>query len=222
MVLSAKFIKQFDGFKLDVEFSMGNELLVLFGPSGAGKSITLKMLAGLLSPDEGAIQLNGKELYHDKRRVNVKPQDRSIGYVFQNHPIFPHMSVKQNILFGAKGLEASKANLEVDVMIESFRLGGLENKYPHEISGGQQQRVAFAMSLIRKPSALLLDEPFSALDSQLRVKMRELLVEIKKQFNIPIIIVTHDLDEANAIADKILFYQSGKIINQIKSSGVNV
>lgn len=209
MALSAKFIKQFEGFKLDIEFQMGNELLVLFGPSGAGKSITLKMLAGLLTPDEGELNLNDIELYHHQRRINVKPQNRSIGYVFQKHSIFPHMTVKQNILFGANGIKDLKTNLQVNAMIESFQLNELENKYPHEISGGQQQRVAFAMSLMRRPKALLLDEPFSALDNRLRKKMWELLINKKKQFKIPIIVVTHDLEEANAIADKILFYKNG-------------
>lgn len=208
MGLAAKFLKQFDGFKLEIEFHMNNELLVLFGPSGAGKSVTLKCIAGLLRPDEGFLKLDEREL------INVKPQDRSIGYVFQNHSLFPHMTVIENILFGAKGIETAKANLEANLMLESFHLEGLENKYPHEISGGQQQRVALAMNLIRKPKVLLLDEPFSALDSQLRERMRELLVEIKQKFGIPIIVVTHDLDEANAIGDKILFYKNGSITNQ--------
>jgi molybdate transport system ATP-binding protein len=213
MSLVVKFIKQFDGFKSDMEFSIGNELLVLFGPSGAGKSVTLRFIAGLIIPDEGFLKLNGRELFDLSRRINVRPQDRSVGFVFQNHSLFPHMTVLENIFFGAKGVEKIKALNQVNAILESFHLKGIEYKYPHQISGGQQQRVALAMNLIRKPAALLLDEPFSALDSELRGKMRELLVEIKQQFNIPIIVVTHDLDEANAIADKILFLKNGTITN---------
>ena len=208
MSLSAKFIKQFKGFKLDVEFSMGNELLVLFGPSGTGKSVTLKMIAGLMTPDVGYLKLADSDFF------NEKPQEREIGYVFQNHSLFPHMTVKQNILFGAKGFHPNVSEKDANTLIESFNLTGLENKYPHEISGGQEQRAALAMCLIRKPKALLLDEPFSALDTALRTKLRQSLKDIRTQFNVPMILVTHDSDEAKFLADKILYYDNGKITGQ--------
>ncbi|MBC7712819.1 MAG: ATP-binding cassette domain-containing protein [Rhizobacter sp.] len=211
MVMHAKFMKQFKGFKVDVEFKMGNELLVLFGPSGTGKSVTLKMIAGLITPDSGHFKLQDKEFYNHSKGVNAKPQERSIGYVFQNHSLFPHMTVRENILFGAKGLEYNQSQIDADSMIESFNLTGLENKYPHEISGGQGQRAALAMCLIRKPKALLLDEPFSALDTPLRHKMRQSLKDIREKFNIPMILVTHDSEEAKLLGDRILYYDNGTI-----------
>lgn len=211
MVLKAKFIKQFMGFKLDIEFSMNNELLVLFGPSGTGKSVTLKMIAGLISPDEGHLKLQDKEFFNHSKKINVKPQERFIGYVFQNHSLFPHKTVKENILFGAKGLDTEKSNQDAAFLIESFKLSGLENKYPHELSGGQEQRAALAMCLIRKPKALLLDEPFSALDTSLRNKLRQSLKDIRAEFNIPMILVTHDHEEAKLLGDKILYFDNGKI-----------
>lgn len=216
MVLAAKFKKNFKGFELDVEFCMGNELLVLFGPSGTGKSVTLKMIAGLMTPDEGHLRLKEKHFFDHTKKLNTKPQDRFIGYVFQNHSLFPHMTVKQNILFGAKGMNAPESHSYADQLMTSFNLAGLENKYPHEISGGQEQRAALAMCLIRKPHALLLDEPFSALDTDLRIKLRQSLKEIRDQFNIPMILVTHDSEEAKLLGDRILYYNNGKITGSSK------
>lgn len=211
MVLKAKFIKQFVGFKLDIDLSMNNELLVLFGPSGSGKSVTLKMMAGLMTPDEGLFKLQDKEFFNHSKKINVKPQERFIGYVFQNHSLFPHKTVKENILFGAKGLDTEKSNQDAAILIETFNLSGLENNYPHELSGGQEQRAALAMCLIRKPKALLLDEPFSALDTSLRNKLRQSLKDIRAEFNVPMILVTHDHEEAKLLGDRILYFDNGKI-----------
>jgi len=216
MAVSAKFLKKFNDFKLDVEFSMGNETLVFFGPSGAGKSLTLKLLSGLICPDQGILKINDQEVFNSESKINVRPQDRSIGYVFQNHSLFPHMTVEQNILFGAKGAQKSVAYFEMKEMLHTFHLESLEKKYPREISGGQEQRVALAMTLIRKPKLLLLDEPFSALDNHLRTTMRESLKEVKEKFNIPIIFVTHDEGEANFLGNRILVFKNGKIIEEKK------
>lgn len=216
MSLNAKFIKIFSGFNLDFEISMENEIVVLFGPSGAGKSVTLKLIAGLLKPDDGFLNLEKRELYNHSSRINIKPQERNVGYVFQNHSLFPHMTVWQNIFFGAKGINRNEATLQTADMIKTFNLEGFENKYPNEISGGQQQRAALARSLIKKPLALLLDEPFSAVDNPLRRKMRLCLKNVMRKFCIPIILVTHDSHEALAMADRILIFQNGKITKKIK------
>ena len=154
---------------------MTNELAVLFGYSGAGKSLTLQLIAGLLKPDAGRITANGDVLFDSQKRINVPPQRRSLGYVFQDLALFPHMTVRQNIAYGATGLPRGARQERVGEMLEVFHLEDLADKPPAEISGGQKQRVALARALIRRPQALLLDEPFSALDNPLRREMRQFL-----------------------------------------------
>ncbi|MFH0786222.1 MAG: ATP-binding cassette domain-containing protein [Pseudomonadota bacterium] len=211
MGLSLKLHKQVNGFVLDVEWAMENEMSVLFGFSGAGKSMTLQLIAGLIRPDWGWIYSGDRILFDSRSEINLAPQDRSIGYVFQNLALFPHMTVRGNILYGAGDLKKEQREKRIGEMINAFRLEGLEDRYPSEISGGQQQRVALARALIRRPDLLLLDEPFSALDNPLRLEMQKFLKEIRKKFNSPVILVTHDLQEAYAVADKIIVYSQGKI-----------
>lgn len=212
MSLTVKVKKALDAFTLDAEWSIDNELAVLFGCSGAGKSITLQMLAGLLKPDEGAIRLNGRTLFDSGCRVDLAPQERSFGYVFQDLALFPHMTVRENILYGAHGIPKDMREQRASEMILRFRLSGLERKLPNKISGGQKQRVAFARALIRQPKALLLDEPFSALDHPLRLEMQDLLKQIRWEFPIPVVLVTHDLPEARALADKLIIYAEGRVM----------
>jgi molybdate transport system ATP-binding protein len=211
MGLSLKLRKQVNGFFLDVEWAIGNELSVFFGFSGAGKSMTLQLISGLMAPDQGYITLGEKVLFDSGKGINVPPQTRSIGYVFQDLALFPHMTVRANIAYGIRGSVKKKGRPKVDEVIEIFHLQGLEAKRPSEISGGQQQRVTLARALIGRPGLLLLDEPFSALDSPLRAEMQDYLIKIKKEFNIPVILVTHDLDEAYNLAEKIIIYSKGKI-----------
>jgi molybdate transport system ATP-binding protein len=212
MGLTVQLKKTVKGFELEVAFEIGNELAVLFGPSGSGKSMTLRMIGGLLPPDAGFIRLDGIDLYDAKQRIIRPPQARGLGYVFQNHSLFPHMTVLRNIMFGARKLPQPQQKETAEQMLTTFRLEGLANKYPHEISGGQQQRVAFARAIIRKPKALLLDEPFSALDTPTRVNMRACLKQVMKDLAIPILLVTHDIFEAYAMADRMLIYEQGRVI----------
>jgi molybdate transport system ATP-binding protein len=212
MSLSFKAKKVLSGFTFDAEWSIGNELAVLFGCSGAGKSVTLRIIAGLMTPDEGSVRLNGSVLFDGRAGVNLAPRKRSLGYVFQHLALFPHMTVEGNILYGAHGLDGRERKRRAEIMIEQFQLSGLERKFPNEISGGQKQRVAFARALIRRPAALLLDEPFSALDNPLRIEMRNFLKQIRRDFPIPIVLVTHDLSEAMSLADKLIVYAGGKLL----------
>lgn len=212
MGLSLNLRKQVNGFKLDVEWAMDNELSVLFGYSGAGKSMTLQLLAGLMQPDEGWIQADDQFLFDSRSNTNLPPQARSIGYVFQNLALFPHMTVKENIFYGATGLRKEQREKRCREMLSGFHLVGLEERLPSEISGGQQQRVALARALIRRPGLLLLDEPFSALDLPLRREMQQFLKEIRDEFNIPVILVTHDLSEAFSVADRIIIYSQGRVV----------
>ena len=211
MGLSVKLKKVMNGFSLDVEWSVGNELAVLLGYSGAGKSMTLHMIAGLKSPDHGSIHLNDNIFFDSASGKNMLPQQRSCGYVFQDLALFPHMTVKENILYGAHGLSKADRERQAAIMLEKFKITDLEKKYPSEISGGQKQRVALARALIRKPETLLLDEPFSALDNPLRMEMQRFLRDIHRDFPIPIVFVTHDVLEAYAMADKIIVYANGRI-----------
>lgn len=211
MSLKIRLIKKVPGFSLDVEWEAKNELVVLFGYSGAGKSMTLQLMAGLMQPDEGFVYLNGNVLFDSKRKINLPPQKRPFGYVFQDNTLFPHMTVKKNILYGGTHLEKTAKESKFREMIEVFHLQGLENKFPYEISGGQRRRVALAMVLMRGPEALLLDEPLSALDRHIKLEIMKLLRELKQKLDIPIVLVTHDIFEALSLADKMVIYVNGRI-----------
>lgn len=212
MGLSVNIIKNVKGFRLDARWEIGDELAVLFGYSGAGKSMTLRTIAGLMTPDGGGIYLNGKTLYDSAAGIDLPPQARSFGYVFQDLALFPHMTALENILYGAHGLSNAVRELRAWDMMERFMITGLERKFPHEISGGQKQRVALARALIRKPDALLLDEPFSALDAPLRAEMQKFLKGIQRELLIPVVLVTHDLSETLTLADRIIILADGKVV----------
>jgi len=211
--LDLRIITHLDGFTLDVGWIMDNELVVLFGHSGSGKSMTLRTIAGIAAQGDGHIKLNGRVLYDKDTRIDLAPQQRSVGYVFQDLALFPHMTVEKNILFGVGNITGSQARKKAMDMMQLFRLVGYRDRYPHEISGGQKQRVALARALIRNPQVLLLDEPFSSLDDQLRMEMRGCLVNVVKQeFRIPAILVTHNVLEVFSLADRVMVYSDGRII----------
>lgn len=212
MGLMVRLKKNVKGFSLDVAWETGDELAVVFGYSGAGKSMTFQMIAGLLAPDEGRVVLSGSTLLDTGQGVNVPPQDRAIGYVFQDLALFPHMTVAGNILYGARDLGRQEREEELRRMLDLFRIRGLGERYPCEISGGQKQRVALARALMRKPRILLLDEPFSALDAPLRLELGGLLKEVKEEVKIPILLITHDLGEAWRLGEKIIIYSAGRVV----------
>ena len=218
MGLLVRLQKRINGFALDIEWQIGNELAVLFGFSGAGKSMTLQLIAGLNKPDEGRVSLDETVYFDSSAGIDSPPQERSFGYVFQDLALFPHMTVLQNILYGGANLPKQEKLDSARELIDAFRIAGLEDRYPREISGGQKQRVAFARALIRRPKLLLLDEPFSALDRPLRLETGRFLREVRDDFNIPALLVTHDFEEAAAISDKIIIYEQGKIV-QVDSPG---
>jgi molybdate transport system ATP-binding protein len=212
MALQLSVQKDLGGFRLDVSWQVGNELAVLFGYSGAGKSTTFQMIAGLMQPDNGSILLNDRVLYDSAAKINLAPQKRHLGYLFQDLALFPHMTVRQNVLYGASGRTREEKEDAAEEMLRRFRMSGLGRRFPGQISGGQKQRVALARALAGHPQALLLDEPFSALDMPVRRDMRDMVMEIQRSFRIPVILVTHDADEAEAIADRMIVYSSGKVL----------
>ncbi len=212
MSLSISIRKNLGSFVLDVSWEINNELAVLFGHSGAGKSLTLQMIAGLIGPDQGVIRLDEMLFFDSASGKGLRPQDRMLGYVFQDLALFPHMTVHQNILYGGHGISKTESLVRADEMIRRFRIADLRDRLPAQISGGQKQRVALARALMRRPRALLLDEPFSALDNPVRREMRKLLREVRNEFNIPIVLITHDVSEAYAVADRIIAYSGGRIV----------
>ena len=203
--------KKLKGFTLDVSFRTDGEYLGILGASGSGKSLTLKCIAGIETPDEGCIVLNGKVLYDSEKKINLKPQERNIGYLFQNYALFPHMTVEENIGMGLRLPEKEKKQ-KVNEMIVSFHLQGLEKKYPNKISGGQQQRVALARCIVYKPDILMLDEPFSALDSHLREQLQDGVLELLKLYEGEVLMVTHSRGEVYSFCSRLVVLDNGRSI----------
>jgi len=202
--------KKFKGFSLDVKFETTNERLGLLGASGCGKSMTLKCIAGIERPDEGRIVLNDRVLFDSKEKIDLPPQTRKVGYLFQNYALFPHMSVEDNIGCGLKGLKKAKTP-SVDKMIELLHLQGLEKRYPLQLSGGQQQRVALARILVYEPDVLMLDEPFSALDTYLKENLQQELLAVLNEYHGDTLIVSHSRDEVYSLCEKIAIIDDGNI-----------
>jgi len=195
---------------LAVEFHCEEgELLVLTGPSGGGKTTILRAIAGLYQPEHGIIECAGSRWLDTSKQYFLPPQKRSAGLVFQHYSLFPHLSAGDNVKIALGHLPAEKRQDRVHRLFDLVNLEGLENRYPYELSGGQQQRVALARALAREPAILLLDEPFSAVDQVTRRKLRQELVRLRMKLNIPIILVTHDLDEARMLADRMCILHNG-------------
>lgn len=209
-VILSNLAKNFDNKKILRNINLKveeGELVSLLGPSGCGKSTTLKLIAGLMKPDEGDILFNNESV------INSPTEKRDAVIVFQDYLLFPHMTVYDNIDFGLKMRKESKSirKERVNKLIDLVKLRGNENKYPSELSGGQKQRVAIARALAVNPKILLLDEPFSNLDIRLRDDMREFVLEIQKEFNTTTILVTHDKEEALMMSDKVAIMLNGEI-----------
>lgn len=204
--------KQLSRFALDISFSFKQETVVLFGPSGAGKSLTLQAIAGLLRPDMGRIELNGVIIFDSKSGLNLPPQRRRIGIVMQDYALFPHLTVADNIAFGLYGLPRAEQGARIAEMVELLRLEGLERRKPHQLSGGQQQRVALARALVTRPRLLLLDEPFAALDTPMRARLRRELLALQRRVQVPTLLVTHDLAEAHMLADRMAVLDDGQLL----------
>ena len=204
-----KKLKEFD---LDVDFELKKGCLGILGPSGCGKSMTLKSIAGIVDPDKGFVSLttNEENIYFDSnKKINLKPQRRNVGYLFQNYALFPNMTVEENI---AVGLSKNHDEKIVSEMIKRFHLEGLEKRYPRQLSGGQQQRVALARILAYGPDVILLDEPFSAMDTFLKEQLRLELVNSLSDFDGFSILVTHNRDEAFQFCDELIVLDKGKVI----------
>jgi len=193
-----------------VSFSIkDNELIALLGESGSGKSTLLRIIAGFENADEGSVRIED-EISSDENHF-VKPENRNVGLIFQDYALFPHLTVEKNIAFGLSKSD-SDSKEKISYLLKVFELEEVKNKKPGKISGGQQQRVAIARALAVNPILLLMDEPFSNLDQSLRLKIRKEIRKIKEEFKIPMLLVTHDPDDAMELADKIAILQDGKIV----------
>jgi molybdate transport system ATP-binding protein len=204
--------KRLPGFTLDVAWSAGDGVAVLFGPSGAGKTLTLQCLAGLIRPDAGRIVVDDRVLFDSAAGVDLPPQQRRVGYVFQGYALFPHLTVGQNVAFGLRDRPRAERLSRAAEVMERLGLGGLTHRRTGELSGGQRQRVALGRALAIDPALLLLDEPLSALDAPLRRSLRDELRTILSGWGTAAVLVTHDFTEAYQIADRIVIYESGRVI----------
>jgi molybdate transport system ATP-binding protein len=206
-VLEVRASRRLPEFTLEVDFRVSDEIVVLFGPSGAGKTMTLRLIAGLERPDAGEIRLGGRTLVSCERGVWTPPRERRCGFVFQDSALFPHLSVRRNVLFGARS-DAARARLPR--LLGSFGIGGLAERFPGELSGGETQRVALARALMAEPEVLLLDEPFSSLDVDARTAAQDVVLAAHREWRIPFVFVTHDLAEAERLGDRMLRLRGGK------------
>jgi molybdate transport system ATP-binding protein len=198
-------------FTLDVAWTAGGGVSVLFGPSGSGKTLTLQCLAGLVRPDTGRIVVDGRVLFDGAAGVDVAPQSRRVGYVFQGYALFPHLCVRGNVAFGLRNRPPAERARRTAEAIERLGLGGLEDRYPRELSGGQKQRVALGRALAIEPTFVLLDEPLSALDLPLRRALRDELHTILEDWRVPAVLVTHDFSEAYQLGDRVIVYEAGRV-----------
>ncbi|MDR0852365.1 MAG: sulfate/molybdate ABC transporter ATP-binding protein [Clostridiales Family XIII bacterium] len=203
--------KSYKGFTLTSSFESGKDSLGILGASGSGKSVTLKCIAGLITPDEGVIKVNGKTVFDSAAKINLPPQQRNVGYLFQNYALFPHMTVWANIALAIRDKSKNKEKTISD-LLERYELTGLEKRYPTSLSGGQQQRVALARIFAYEPEILLLDEPFSALDAFLRENMQAQLIRILKDYDGDVVLVTHSRDEVYRICSRLLIMSKGNIV----------
>ena len=210
MSISVDIEKKLGAFTLRVQFETPGGTMALLGASGCGKSVTLKCIAGIMTPDRGRIVLDGETLFDSERGIDLTPQQRRVGCLFQQYALFPTMTVAQNIRCGIRGGERSEKKRQTAELLRRFRLEGLEKKYPAQLSGGQQQRVALARILASEPRAILLDEPFSALDSFLKWNLELELSDLLADFTGPVLWVSHDLGECCRNCGSVCVMENGR------------
>ncbi len=205
-MLTVSVKKDLRDFFLDVDFHSEAEITALFAPSGSGKSLTLQTIAGLVNPDRGRIEVDGKVFFDSEGGIDLPPQMRRVGYLFQDYALFPHMKVMENIRYGSKndGL--------IEKLVEILEIGSILDRYPSEISGGEKQRVALARAFAMEPRILLLDEPFSALHRSLKLSLYTELKELRSLFGIPVVLVSHDIEEVFELADFLVVMENGEVV----------
>lgn len=210
MSVKVEIRRKLDSFQLDICFQSDSRRIGILGASGCGKSMTLKSIAGIETPDEGHIEVEGRTLFDKAGKINLKPQKRNVGYLFQNYALFPTMTVEKNIAAGLKG-DKQETETRVKEMVEKFQLNGLEKRLPGQLSGGQQQRVALARIMAYEPDVILLDEPFSALDMHLKDQLQQQLIRMLEGYEGTVIMVSHNRDEVYRFSEELLIIDQGSI-----------
>jgi molybdate transport system ATP-binding protein len=217
-MIDARIRKRFAGgtdsvpFELDIHLKSEARIAVLFGPSGAGKTLTLDSIAGFIRPDEGRIVIDGTVLFDVAARVWLSPRQRRCGYVFQNYALFPHMTLRQNLAFAAERLPRPERRRRTAELMDQFHLDDVAGRKPHELSGGQKQRASIARALLGAPRLLLLDEPARGLDPALRSELYLLLGEVRDVHRLPVLLVTHDLEECFELGEEMFILDGGRIV----------
>ena len=207
--------KRIEGFELDIQIESDASRIGILGASGAGKSMTLRSIAGIEELDSGRIEMCGRTLYDSAEKINLKPQLRKVGYMFQNYALFPTMSVLKNVMAGIKEGSRDERAEKAREMLSRFKLSELESRLPGELSGGQQQRTALARIMVTGPDMILLDEPFSALDSFLKEEMQTEMEEMLRDYKGQLIMVSHNIEELKRFSDELLEISSGKVLRHI-------
>lgn len=210
MSLSVNIHKELSDFTLNVQFETDGGVMALLGASGCGKSMTLKCIAGIETPDRGRIVLGDRVLFDSEQRINLPPQKRRVGYLFQQYALFPHMTVHENLCAALHRLPKEQRDAAAEEKLRAFRLDGLDELYPRQLSGGQQQRVALARALLSDPEVLLLDEPFSALDTYLKWQTELELGELLRTYGGDTVLVSHDRDEVYRLCGTVCVLSDGK------------
>ena len=213
MSLSVDIEKKLGAFHLRSQFEAPDETMALLGASGCGKSMTLKCIAGIVTPDRGRIVLGGRVLFDSEKKINLPPQQRRVGYLFQQYALFPNMSVEQNILCGIRSGDKAEKRRVLAEKIRMFRLEGLEKKHPAQLSGGQQQRVAIARAMAADPEIIYFDEPTSALDPELTGEVLAVMRSLAGEGR-TMLVVTHEMDFARHAANRVVFMEQGVIVEQ--------
>ena len=204
--------KKLGGFTLETQFEAADGVTGILGASGCGKSMTLRCIAGIVKPDEGHIELDGKVLFDSREKINLRPQERHVGLLFQNYALFPNMTVRQNLMTGLKAEKTGKKEAEIRIqeMLEKFELKDLEKHKPAELSGGQQQRVSIGRAIVKNPDILLCDEPTGALDYNTSKEILKLIEEVNKKYGNTIIMVTHN-EAIKNMADHVIKLRDGAV-----------
>lgn len=209
--------KNFPGFRLAADVSLSGDRVGIFGSSGSGKSTLVAMLAGFLKPDSGEILLDGETLFSSTGKINVKPEQRRIAMVFQQHALFPHLNVRNNLLYGYNRCQAAHRSIHLDSIVTVLQLEELLDRNIATLSGGQQQRVALGRAILANPRLLLMDEPLSALDDNLRFQIIPYLRSVSEQFGIPYLFISHSLIEMRLMTDNALVFEKGVMVEQVSS-----
>ena len=205
-------------FDLDIAFASDAPVVALYGPSGAGKSLTLQAMAGLLGAQRGHVRIGGRSLFDSAAGIDVPARARRLGFLFQHYALFPHLSVRENVAFGLTSWRTRLSHGEaerVDTLIQTFELSAMAAARPATLSGGQQQRVALARALACAPDALLLDEPFAALSPLLRRSLRAELAQVRERWRIPMVMITHDVEDVLALANVAFLVEEGRVVREV-------